>query len=125
MERNELTHYGILGMKWGVRRSKSQLARAKGSSKKSSSDENTSEDYKKAHSSKSVKTMSDRELRDRINRIQMEKQYKQLTSSETSAGRKFVQDVVLNAAKQTATSYVSKYMTKGVDTLLKAAIKKK
>lgn len=29
---NELTHYGVKGMKWGVRRSEAQLARARGKS---------------------------------------------------------------------------------------------
>ena len=33
MDRNELTHYGILGMKWGVIRTEAQLARARGSTK--------------------------------------------------------------------------------------------
>ena len=53
----------------------------------------------------------------------MEKQYKQLTSSEISVGRKFVQDVLTNAAKQTATNYASKYMTKGIDAVIKKATK--
>ena len=96
-----LQHYGILGMKWGVRRTPEQLARASG--KKSSSDDE-------------VKKMSDSELRSKINRLQMEKQYKQLTSSEISVGRKFVQ--------QTATNYVSKYMTKGIDVVIKKATSK-
>ena len=102
-----LQHHGILGMKWGVRRTPEQLARAK---KTSSDDE--------------VKKMSDSELRSKINRLQMEKQYKQLTSSEISVGRKFVQDVLTNAAKQTATNYVSKYMTKGIDAVIKKATSK-
>ena len=30
MENNTLVHYGIKGMKWGVRRTEAQLARARG-----------------------------------------------------------------------------------------------
>ena len=104
-----LQHHGILGMKWGDRRTPEQLARASG--KKTSSDDE-------------VKKMSDSELRSKINRLQMEKQYKQLTSSEISVGRKFVQDVLTNAAKQTATNYASKYMTKGIDAVIKKATSK-
>lgn len=84
-------------------------------------------EQQKAKSAKKTKTdpvkqMSDDELRKRINRIQMEKQYKQLTTKQTSAGQKFVKDVMANAAKQTATQYASKAMVKGVETLIKAAV---
>ena len=106
-----LQHHGILGQKWGIRRTESQLARgSKGtvSSKKVSA--------KETEKSK-IKSMSDTELRQKINRIQMERQYSQLSKKDVSAGQKFVSDVFMNAAKQTATNYVSKYMTKGVDVL--------
>ena len=62
--------------------------------------------------------MSDAELRNRINRLQMEKQYKQLTAKEKSTGQKLVGDILTNAAKQTATNYVSKTMTKGIDEMI-------
>ena len=115
MDNQTLKHYGILGMRWGVRRSDAQLARSRGSSKRSE----PHEDYTKAHSKKSVKSMSNAELRERNNRLQMERQYKDLTKKETSKGRKFVGKVLGAAATTVATTYAVKYMQKGVDALLK------
>ena len=68
--------------------------------------------------------MSDRELRERINRLQMERQYEQLTATpkQTNAGAKFVKDILINAGKQTLTNYTAKYMAKGVDKLIEKAI---
>ena len=114
---NELYHHGILGQKWGVRRTEAQLARG-GKGKTSSSKVSA-----KAEQKSKVKSMSDAELRQKINRMQMEKQYSQLSKKDISAGQKFVSDVFMNAAKQTATNYVSKYMTKGVDKLIEEVLK--
>ena len=35
---NELYHYGVLGMKWGVRRTSAQLAKSNGKVKRKSED---------------------------------------------------------------------------------------
>jgi GNAT superfamily N-acetyltransferase len=85
-----LYHYGILGMKWGIRRTPAQLARARG---RSTTDE-PHEDYKKAHTSKSIKSMSDAELRNRLNRLQMERQYSQLSADNVSKGKEYVQKTI-------------------------------
>lgn len=110
----ELRHYGVLGMKWGIRRKRSTI---KKSSNKTSTDPKESKVKKK----KSVSELSDTELRQAINRIQMEKQLAQLTAKEKSAGAKFVTDVLSGAAKKTATDYTAKYMAKGMDAMIKAA----
>lgn len=94
---DELMHYGILGMKWGVRRSEAQLARARKRLKsKREVEDNASDDYKRARS-KSTKEMSDVELQAAIRRLQMEKQYRDLNPPTVSRGKK-ITNTVMNAA---------------------------
>lgn len=99
MEKNEemLEHHGIKGQKWGVRRFQNEDGTRTAAGKKreqSRSEDSAHDDYNKAHSGKNVKDMSDAELRSRLNRLQMEKQYSQLTDSDTSKGKKFVSDAM-------------------------------
>lgn len=127
----ELAHYGIPRMKWGVRRyqNKDGSLTPEGRKRYGYDDDDdvvdSHDDYKKAHKRASVRSMSDQELRNRLNRLQMEKQYAQLTAPEKSAGAKFVKNVLSNAASQTATKYVSKYMDKGVEAVIKKMSDKK
>ena len=93
-----LKHYGVLGMKWGVRRYQNKDGTLTSAGKKryrerSKTDE-SHEDYKRAHTPKSIKSMSDAELRNRLNRLQMERQYSQLSSSNVSKGREYVQKII-------------------------------
>lgn len=85
-----LEHHGVKGMKWGVRRSRKQLERAA-----------------KGRGGKSVKDMSDDELRSAVNRMNLEQQFSRLSSgggsrrnsSLVSAGAAFAGSIALNVAR--------------------------
>ncbi len=96
MENNSLTHYGIRGMKWGVRRFQNSDGSYTSAGKKRKQNETVHEDYANAHSKKSVKSMSNAELKAHINRLQMEQQYENLTRA-TSKGKKAVQTFIKTA----------------------------
>lgn len=66
---NELYHYGVLGMRWGVRRK---------SARQSSEDSSNVKNIRK----KRVDEMSNKELIEANNRIQLERQYKSLTGGK-------------------------------------------
>ena len=110
MTDNFLEHYGVMGMKWGVRKSTSAQNR-----------------LIKAAAAKKAKTFSDADLRAKVNRLNMEKQYTTLISKrdevsqtrmEKAAG--YVGGVVQNSAgravrrttKSVTNIVVDSYVTK-------------
>lgn len=85
-----LCHYGVLGMKWGVRRNRSKSSGS--SRKKRDRTEGWSEDAKSAASlrKKKVNQMSNAELRKLNERKQLENQYRQLNPSTVKKGMTIV-----------------------------------
>lgn len=129
MNSNELRHYGILGMKWGVRRTPAQLARARG---KSASNSSSSGETKKSTSTtkkKSLSEMSDEDLRKAVNRLQLEQQYRKLNPEKVSAGKKFVstvtKDVMVPAAVEAGKNVVRPLIESALNSAVKKATKKK
>ena len=100
MDNNELYHYGVLGMKWGIRRYQNKDGTLTALGKKREK-EDIHEDYKKVHDKKSVKYMSDAELQNRNKRLQMEKQYQNMTK-KTNKGKKIVTALIATAGTITA-----------------------
>ena len=85
MTENELYHYGIKGMKWGVRKSRSRTGSSR---KKRSKTDGWSDDAKEAYriNKKKVNQMSNAELRKVNERRNLERNYKQLNPNAVKRG---------------------------------------
>lgn len=113
---DQLTHYGVLGMKWGRRKDRRSSSSAP---IRTSADHKTKVRLKK----KRVSEMSNEELRQLNNRLQLERQYADLNKASVASGKKVVTDILTNAAKQTVTTYAAKYMSKALESAIKKAAK--
>lgn len=123
MENNELYHYGVLGMHWGVRRTPEQLGhRTKSSGSARSAKARVRVNKKKAKAASEEKPMTaeekakkkdnilrsrnakelyankdlfdDQELRTAYQRLMLEKQIKDLTPKHKSRGEAYVDAVI-------------------------------
>lgn len=72
MDYNELYHHGIKGQKWGVRRFQNK--------------DGTRTAAGKRREKENLSSMSDQELRDKINRMNLEKRYHNLSNGRSSSG---------------------------------------
>ena len=120
---NELSHYGVPGMKWGVRKD----GRPQGYSNNGFNiSKNKSKKTIGSKKSKAIKKMSDAELNSKINRIQKERQYKDLTATKIQRAKKLVSKVLATAVVAVATTATQKAIKKILkemgDNYLKPAI---
>lgn len=109
----ELAHFGIKGMKWGVR--KNRTSSGGGESKSQSflsKDEPTTSEW---HRSRRFDHLSNKDLKARINRIEMEKKYRDLTMTKSERRRKAIKkaigDILANTAKKQAQLVVDKQVS--------------
>lgn len=114
MSKNELMHYGRKGMKWyqhifGDADSRAQYASIykQGANITSSAKSavGAAGRIKATSKQQDISKMSDDELRKLVNRMGMEQQYSNLSSSRISKGQSYVQDILsIAGSSMTATA---------------------
>lgn len=129
-----LAHYGVPGMKWGVRKSEGSgptpataIQKKPGGKVKATGGEGhpAHEDAKKAAENirKAKKSRSDalsnQELQDAIKRMQLEQQFASLQKGRQNAGRKFIQRLLGDTASQQVSSVVNTQAAAEIDKQLR------
>lgn len=89
---NTLKHFGILGMRWGVRRGGGATAVARARAGKGDDD---SDDYKNTHTLKgrNIRNLSTKDLQEITKRLQLEKQLRELKTNEYKRGLDYIKSV--------------------------------
>lgn len=141
-----LQHYGVPGMKWGVRRTPAQLGhktpakRALPNGKTPVKNKSATKVVKekklskrqqkkleKAQRNKKTRDMTDEEIQTRMARLKLERDYNQLVGENkdlsTSAGKKYVVGILKKIGENTAinlgTQAANHFIGKGINLLFK------
>lgn len=115
-----ISHFGTKGMKWGVRRYQNRDGSLTPEGRKRYGRSEDSEKVKELRK-KPVSTMSNQELEIVIRRMNLERQYRDLNSSEINSGKKKAKEVLDYA--NTASQFYNLYNSP-MGKATKSAIKK-
>lgn len=115
-----LSHHGVKGMRWGVSRTREQLATAKASrtdkaeTKKSdrarpaSSDAVAAGTHQRVARNAGLSKLSNKELQAAVTRMNLEQQYVRLApKTKSQKAKKLVSDILVNSGKQQAQKYAN------------------
>ena len=104
LSENDLSHTGVLGMKWGIRKDHSSSSSGSSSSSDSSGSSGSSKGskisgYDRKELAARRKTMTDKELNDAVNRLQTEKRLRELAQEDVSSGKKYAVSILTKIGK--------------------------
>lgn len=100
---NFLAHYGVKGMRWGNRNVSKEPA---------SKDAQTALDLRARAKTSKVKALSNKELQDAINRMNLEQQFKRLATNEKPAVQRFIASTLLEIGKREVQVNLAKRVAK-------------
>lgn len=127
---NILAHYGVPGMKWGVRKKRAlpsgpadvivktnpgkKVKAVGGERHKSSQDAIDAAVSRQKARKSSVDSLSNAELRALVQRMQLEQQYSQLKVNRQNPAKKFAVGLLGSVGKQQATSVANQYASQQI-----------
>lgn len=132
MGENELYHYGVLGMKWGVRKDRTRggfgkkkkrtklVLESPFSQKKRQAEMRTTapKSSSAAKGIKKISDMSDEELRSLISRMQLEQQYKDLLPKKQEKGKSWAKNFLAKNAEYILTQTVQQTANRAIKSAL-------
>lgn len=131
---NLLTHHGVRGMRWGVRRKatvgarevvvsdkRRKLKTSGGKGHPASSDAVRARTLGQVGRKSGLKALSDKDLQDYTRRLQLEASVKRLEYGEKNAAKKFVASVLGQSGKNAVQDHANQAVSKRVKKIVGAA----
>lgn len=112
----ELMHYGVLGMRWGVRRASKRSGGSKKGKKKKASRQPQQQPKRR---------MSNKELQSRVKRMKLEQQYRDLTNDLTPKTKSKMEKLISTAETVSKLSSSALIIYKNLNQFAELSAKKK
>lgn len=113
---DELMHYGVMGMRWGVRRASKRSGGSKKGKKKKASRQPQQQPKRR---------MSNKELQSRVKRMKLEKQYRELTDELIPKEKSKIEKLISTAETVSKLSTSALLIYKNLNQFAELSAKKK